>query len=59
MRVGIIRKLDDLGRVTIPKEYRDFYHLNKKDEICLIDTPNGLLITNPKYKVIKISDFNE
>ena len=54
MRIGIMRKVDNLGRVTIPKEYRDFYHLNEQAEICLIDTKEGLLISNPKYKVVQI-----
>lgn len=54
MRVGIHKKIDNLGRVTIPKEYRDFYHLNEQDTVCLVDTKEGLLITNPKFKVVEI-----
>ncbi|MBQ7974976.1 MAG: AbrB/MazE/SpoVT family DNA-binding domain-containing protein [Clostridia bacterium] len=54
MRVGLHKKIDNLGRVTIPKEYRDFYQLNEKDTVCLIDTKEGLLITNPKFKVVEI-----
>ena len=54
MSVGIIRKMDNLGRIVIPKEYRDFYHLDKNEEVCLIDTKEGLLITNPKYKVVEV-----
>lgn len=59
MRVGMIRRVDNLGRVTIPKEYRDFYNLNKEDEVCIIDTMEGLLLTNPKYKVVKIENVEE
>lgn len=55
LRIGMIRKIDNLGRVTIPKEYRDFYHMNEQDSICLIDTPDGLLLTNPKYKVVEVN----
>ena len=51
----MIRKIDNLGRVTIPKEYRDFYHMNEQDSICLMDTPDGLLLTNPKYKVVEVN----
>ena len=47
--------IDKLGRIVIPKEYREFYHTDKKDKVCLIDTPDGLLITNPKYKTVKIT----
>ena len=54
MRVGMQITIDKLGRIVIPKEYRKFYHIDKEDKVCLIDTPDGLLITNPKYKVVKI-----
>lgn len=53
-RVGMMRKVDNLGRIVIPKEYRDFYHLNHNDEVFIIDTTEGLLITNPKYKTVKV-----
>lgn len=35
--IGIIRKMDALGRVTFPAEYRKYLGLNVKDavEICL------------------------
>jgi len=51
-RVGLMRNVDKQGRIVIPKEYRDFYHLNHNDEVFIVDTPDGLLITNHKYKVI-------
>lgn len=55
-RVGMMRKVDNLGRIVIPKEYRDFYHLNHNDEVFIIDTMEGLLITNPKYKTVEIEE---
>ncbi len=55
MRVGMQITIDKLGRIVIPKEYREFYHIDKEDKVCLIDTPDGLLITNPKYKMVKIT----
>ncbi len=51
-RVGLMRNVDKQGRIVIPKEYRDFYHLNHNDEVFIVDTPDGLLITNHKYKII-------
>ena len=56
MRVGMIIKVDNLGRIVIPKEYREFYHIEKNGKVSLIDTVDGLLIANPKYKVVKITD---
>ena len=54
MSVGIIRKVDNLGRIVIPKVYREFYRLNKNEEVCMVETKDGILITNPKYKVVEI-----
>lgn len=54
MRIGMLRKVDSLGRLVIPKEYRDFYHLNSTDTVCMVETVEGLLITNPEYEVVKI-----
>ena len=59
MRVGMIRRVDNLGRVTIPKEYRDFYNLSAGEKISIIETENGLLLTHPEYKVVKIENVEE
>lgn len=34
---GIVRKLDDLGRITLPREYRKSLHMRDREEIdmCL------------------------
>ena len=53
-RVGIKRQVDKLGRIVIPKEYREFYHLDHNDEVFIVDTTDGLLITNHNYKVVKV-----
>jgi len=50
MRVDIRRKLDDLGRITIPKELRTFYNLNEGQEVAIVDTDEGVLIFNPNKK---------
>ena len=36
-RVGIKRQVDKLGRIVIPKEYREFYHLDHNDEVFVYD----------------------
>ncbi|SFA84514.1 transcriptional pleiotropic regulator of transition state genes [Acetitomaculum ruminis DSM 5522] len=33
--IGIVRKLDELGRVTIPKELRSKLSLNEKDSVSI------------------------
>ena len=54
MPIGVEKRLDDLGRVVIPKELREFYHLDEK--VTLVETEKGLLITNPQYTMVKIGE---
>ena len=56
MSIGMKRKVDNVGRINIPKRYRTFYHFEENEEVCLIDTPDGVLITKPKYKMVKIDE---
>ena len=53
-RVGIKRQVDKLGRIVIPKEYREFYHIDHNDEVFIVDTKDGILITNHKYEVVEV-----
>lgn len=50
--IGITKEIDDLGRLQIPKEIRLRLGLNKN--VQLIVTPEGLLIKNDEYKLVKI-----
>lgn len=49
--VGIIRELEDLGRLVIPKELRKQYKFIKEVEI--VPTKEGVLIRNPKYVLVE------
>jgi len=51
MKIGIKKIIDKNGRLVIPIQYREFYHLD--GEVAIIDTPEGVLITNPNYKMVK------
>ena len=51
---GIVRRVDVLGRVVIPKEIRKFYHINANDEIEIVTTPDGIILRKPEYEVRKI-----
>ncbi len=48
MKTGFRRKLDKLGRVTIPKEYREYFQLEKEKMVAIIETKDGILILNPE-----------
>ena len=50
-KIGIVREVDNLGRIVIPKEYRNLYGLTKEVEI--IATKEGVLIRNPQYELVK------
>ena len=54
-KIGIIKEIDTLGRICIPKEIRKLLNLNK--DVELIVTPNGLLVRNNEYVLIKKSEF--
>lgn len=51
--IGIIRGIDNLGRIVISKELRDFYKLQGNIEI--ISTVDGILIRNLKYTMVEKS----
>ena len=48
--VGIIKEIDKLGRIVIPKELRERFFLSGNVEI--IATEIGIVLRNPKYKLI-------
>ena len=45
--IGIVRKCDSLGRVTIPKEFRDILGIKENDAVSLI--LSGKKISIEKY----------
>lgn len=51
-KIGIIKEIDNLGRIVIPKELRDRYFLYGDVEI--IATHEGILIKNIEYVLTKI-----
>lgn len=50
---GVIRKIDELGRVTLPKEFRDTLELEEKDEIEIFLLKDGFYIR----KIQKLEDY--
>lgn len=41
---GIVRKLDDLGRLVIPKEIRTILDINKGDSMEMIQVNNEIVV---------------
>lgn len=40
---GIVRRIDDLGRVIIPKELRRLYQIGDGDPVQFYTDPNGII----------------
>ena len=50
-RIGMIRELDNLGRLVIPKEMRKMFRLEK--EVEMVITEEGILLRSPKYVLVE------
>jgi len=48
MNLGIVRKMDELGRIVIPKELRDKYDLEEGTEIEIFAKDDEIILR--KYK---------
>lgn len=46
--VGIIRRLDDLGRITLPKEYRTYLGIKPTDKVEMILDEEGIRVVPVK-----------
>ena len=53
-KIGVIKDIDNLGRLVIPKEMRDTFKLDKSVE--LVVTEEGVLVRNPKYKLVETEE---
>ena len=55
--IGVIREIDNLGRLVIPKEMRTLFNFNKSVEIVV--TKEGILLRNPEYKLVRIVEITD
>ena len=53
-KIGIIKEIDDLGRLQIPKEIRTRLGLVEKVE--LVVEKEGLLIKSIEYELVKVNN---
>ncbi len=56
-KVGIIKEIDNLGRIVIPKEIRERLSFDKKVEIIV--TKDGVLLRNPEYILVKVEQESQ
>ena len=50
-KIGIRKDIDKVGRICIPKEMRELFHLDKDVELLI--TKEGVLLRNPDYVMVK------
>ena len=56
-KVGIIKEVDKVGRIVIPKELRERYGITERTEI--IATEEGLLVRSPKYCLVYLEQIEK
>ena len=49
--IGIMKEIDGLGRLVIPKELRQRYKMT--GEVEIVATKDGFLLQNPKFHLVK------
>ena len=49
--VGIIKLVDNLGRIVIPKEMRELFGIDNFVEVVV--TTEGVLLRSPKYILVE------
>ena len=49
----MLRKLDELGRIVIPVEFRKKFNWTYKDEIDIIEIDNGIMLQKYNRKKCK------
>ena len=56
-KIGIIKEIDKLGRIQIPKEIRK--RLGFSEKVELVTSKEGLLIRSIEYELVKKSESKE
>ena len=49
--IGIVRNMDSLGRIVIPKEFRRVFGLKENEAIEILATEEGILLRLPNIEV--------
>lgn len=52
-QIGVVLKIDPVGRCVIPKSMRDMFHIEGHDILEVLVTEEGILLRKPQYEVIK------
>ena len=50
MEIKIIRQIDKLGRIVIPKDIRKTFNISSGDDICITVDNNSVILTKEERK---------
>ena len=53
-QIGIVKEIDGLGRLVVPKEMRALFQIDRAVELVI--TQEGVLLRSPEYKLVKRED---
>ena len=56
-KIGILKEVDMLGRIVIPKEFRNRFGFF--DQVELIPTEDGVLLRSLEYRLVRIEECDE
>ena len=54
---GIIRRIDDLGRIVIPKEIRKTMHIRESDPLEIFTERDGAIILKKYSPMVELAAF--
>ena len=55
--IGVVKEIDRLGRIVIPKDIRKRIFIDNKVEVVI--TKDGVLLINPEYTIVKIENGSD
>lgn len=56
LKIGVMRHIDSLGRIVIPKELRSLYQIETNEQIEIIGTDEGILLKVPGLEIKRIQE---
>lgn len=57
--LGVIRKVDDLGRITLPVEQRDYFNILERDSMEISLDLNGNFLVKPLKRCVSCGRLQE
>ena len=59
MLYRVFRRIDELGRIVVPKELREKFHIENGDEVMIEYNEDGIIIHPEEYYKDVKRDSNE